>query len=331
MAISKSMSTTSSEAQRSPQQTTQHGFRTVFEMLRALATTKPLTRSFAALGGTRGFKTAPLADGDLSSVRSKFTLSGKNYVITGGGRGIGYAAARAIAEFGGNISILDAGPEPVKDFANLEREFGVKTKYLRTDVANEASLIKAFEETIADFKTLDGCVTAAGICPEGPFVDHTWDQVRKCFDVNIGGTYFSAQLATKYILDQGTGGSIVLIASISGHCATPGHRLSAYNASKGAVKMLGTALSVELGPSNIRVNSISPGYTDTEMLTPLKQKEPKRIELMNKEPPMNRIGTRNDLAPAIIYLLSDASLYTTGADIVIDGGLHSGRIRSPFI
>lgn len=128
------------------------------------------------------------------------------------------------------------------------------------------------------------------------------------------------------MLKQKTGGSIVLIASISGSCATPGHKLSAYNASKGAVKMLGTALSVELGPDNIRVNSVSPGYTDTEMLTPLKEKYPARIRLMNTAPPIKRIGNRNDLTPAVVYLLSNASGYTTGTDIVISGGLHAGLI-----
>ena len=133
------------------------------------------------------------------------------------------------------------------------------------------------------------------------------------------------------MLAQGTGGSIVLIASISGSCATPGIRLSAYNASKGAVKMLNTALSVELAPFNIRVNAISPGFIDTELLTPLKEKEPRRIELMNREPPLRRIGNRNDLTPAIVYLLSDASPYTTGAEITIDGGVASGRIESPYI
>lgn len=95
-------------------------------------------------------------DGDLLGLRGRFSLTGKNFIVTGGGRGIGYAAARAIAESGGNVSILDAAPKPVKDFANLEDEFGVKTKYIQTDVTDEVSLTKAFEETVAEFKTLDG-------------------------------------------------------------------------------------------------------------------------------------------------------------------------------
>lgn len=113
--------------------------------------------------------------------------------------------------------------------------------------------------------------------------------------------------------------------------AAPGIKLSAYNASKGAVRMLGTALSVELAPQNIRVNSISPGYIDTELLTPLKISQPKRVELMRQEPPMKRIGNRNDLAPAIIYLLSDASSYATGAELVISGGMTGGRIETPYL
>lgn len=89
-------------------------------------------------------------------LKGRFDLTGRNFVVTGGGRGIGYAAARGIAEFGGNVSILDYSPFPVKDFENLEREFGIKAKYIRTDVTDQVSLQKAFDQTIADFKTLDG-------------------------------------------------------------------------------------------------------------------------------------------------------------------------------
>lgn len=125
---------------------------------------------------------------------------------------------------------------------------------------------------------------------------------------------------------QGKGGSIVLIASVSATTKTPGHHLAAYNSSKAAVRVLGEVVSVELGPHNIRINSISPGYTDTELLTPFKLDQPHRIELMNRAPPLKRIGNRNDITPAVIYLLSDASSYTTGTDIQISGGLHAGRV-----
>lgn len=97
-----------------------------------------------------------LPDGDLVNINGAFDLSNKNFVITGGGRGIGYAAARAIAEMGGNVSVLDLRPEPAKDFETLAGKFGVATKYVPTDVTSEESLKAGFEEAVADFKSLDG-------------------------------------------------------------------------------------------------------------------------------------------------------------------------------
>ncbi|KAL2827247.1 putative short-chain dehydrogenase [Aspergillus pseudoustus] len=278
------------------------------------------------------FSTAiPRADGDLIPLKNRFSLAGKSYIVTGGGRGIGYAAARAIAEVGGNVSILDQARSPVRDFASLASEFGVKTKYIRTDITQEASVSRAFEETMADFGRLDGCVTAAGICPEGDFTEHTLADVKRCFDVNITGTFLAAQQTTKALLAQNTPGSIVMIASISGSSVNPGVKLSAYSASKGAVRMLCTELGVELAPAQIRVNAISPGYIDTELLAPLKAAQPKRIDLMQNEPPMKRIGNRNDLTPAVVYLLSEASSYMTGSEIVIAGGVNCGRIESSYL
>ena len=127
---------------------------------------------------------------------------------------------------------------------------------------------------------------------------------------------------------QGTGGRLVLIASVCAYCAIPGHRLSAYHASKGAVKMLTTALSVELAPQGITVNSISPGYTESDMTKTLRKEHPHLVELMHTTPPLKRIGNRNDLMGAAVYLLSDAASYTTGTDILVDGGLHAGRIEA---
>jgi sorbose reductase len=126
---------------------------------------------------------------------------------------------------------------------------------------------------------------------------------------------------------HGHGGSIVLIASQSSHIALPGYRMAAYNASKGAVLMLTKALAVELAPKDIRVNSISPGFVDSEMTRTVREQKSKREgEQMWLAPPMARLSTQNDLTGAVIYLLSDASSFTTAADIPITGGLHAGTI-----
>ena len=97
-----------------------------------------------------------LSDGDLKSVRPMFDLSGKNYVVTGGGRGIGYASARAIAEYGGNVAVLDVLPKPVDDFETLAEEFGAKTSYIHADVTNEESLTKGFEKVVSELGSIDG-------------------------------------------------------------------------------------------------------------------------------------------------------------------------------
>lgn len=101
-------------------------------------------------------RTKTLHDGDLKSVRLLFDLKDKNFIVTGGGRGIGYAITRAIAEMGGNVAVLDVLAAPVEDFGTLEPDFGVKARYLRVDVTDEKSLTKGFERSIAELGSLDG-------------------------------------------------------------------------------------------------------------------------------------------------------------------------------
>ena len=144
-------------------------------------------------------------------------------------------------------------------------------------------------------------------------------------DINLAGTYFSAQLATKQMLAQGTGGSIVFVSSVSADVHVPGHNLPAYAATKAGVRMLSKALAFELAPHGIRTNSISPGYIESAMTRELRLQYPHLVEIMQNAPPMKRIGNRNDLTGAIVYLLSDAASYTTGTDIQVTGGLHAGK------
>lgn len=129
------------------------------------------------------------------------------------------------------------------------------------------------------------------------------------------------------MIKQGSGGSIVLIASQSAHIALPGYRMAAYNASKGGVMMLSKVLAVELAPHKIRVNTISPGFVDSDMTRNVRTTKSKREgDQMWLAPPNQRLSTQNDLTGAVIYLLSDASPHTTAADIPITGGLHAGTI-----
>ncbi|KAL1593328.1 hypothetical protein SLS60_010936 [Paraconiothyrium brasiliense] len=263
----------------------------------------------------------------LDDVRPMFELRGRNYLITGGAQGIGFAAARAIAELGGNVAVLDIQEKPVGDFTSLASKYKVETFYFKTDLTQQESLNAGFDKALEALGSIDGCVPAAGIAIDKPFVDQTWEEFTRIQEINVRGTFFVVQRVTKQIIKQRTAGSVVLIASQSSHIGLPGYRMAAYNASKGGILMLSKALAVELAKHNIRVNTISPGFVDSEMTRNVRSAKSKREgDQMWLAPPLQRLSTQNDLTGAIIYLLSDASRHTTAADIQITGGLHAGTI-----
>ncbi|KAG8170317.1 hypothetical protein KVR01_001062 [Diaporthe batatas] len=247
----------------------------------------------------------------LQDVRPMFELRGRNYAVTGGAQGIGFAVTRAICELGGNVAVMDIQDKPVdeKEWDSLSQKFGSKTIYIQTDVTKQESLNAAFAKAVHKLGSLDGLVPAAGIAIDKPFIDQTWEEFTRIQEIN------------------GKGGSIVLIASQSSHIALPGYRMAAYNASKGGILMLSRALAVELAPHNIRVNTISPGFVDSDMTRNVREMKSKREgDQMWLAPPLQRLSTQNDLTGAVVYLLSDASRHTTAADIQITGGLHAGTI-----
>ncbi|CAN8106320.1 unnamed protein product [Discula destructiva] len=265
----------------------------------------------------------------LQNVRPMFELRGRNYVVTGGAQGIGFAVTRAICEMGGNVAVLDIQEKPVeeKEWNGLSSSFGSKTVYIQTDVSKQESLNAAFAKAVQELGSIDGLVPAAGIAIDKPFIDQTWEEFTRIQEINVRGTFFAAQLATKQMLAQKKGGSIVLIASQSSHIALPGYRMAAYNASKGGILMLSKALAVELAPHQIRCNTISPGFVDSDMTRNVREVKSKREgDQMWLAPPLQRLSTQNDLTGAVVYLLSDASRHTTAADIQITGGLHAGLI-----
>ena len=141
----------------------------------------------------------------------------------------------------------------------------------------------------------------------------------------VFGSFYAAQLAVKQMQKQKTQGSIVLVASITAHVGLPSYRMASYNASKGGVFMLSKALATELAPFGIRCNTISPAFTDTAQTQVVRNADPANAGVMWSQPPLGRIGEADEMTAAVIYLLSDASSYTTGADIAITGGIHVGR------
>ena len=120
-----------------------------------------------------------------NSIRSRFELTGRNYIVTGGAMGIGYAIARDICEMGGDVAVLDLRDSPLEDVHGLADRFKVKTEYFQCDVSNEESLKAAFEKAVTSLGRLDGICTAAGIAIDKPFVQQGWEEVNKVLQVNV--------------------------------------------------------------------------------------------------------------------------------------------------
>lgn len=200
---------------------------------------------------------------DLSEVKitDRLSLAGKNFLITGGGRGIGFACGKAIAQLGGGVAVIDTLPEPTEEFATLSERFGVKTSYVRGDVTNQKSLEDAIVQSIEIMGgQLHGGLTAAGICIDEPTLLADWEHTQRTFNVNIMGTFWTIKVLTDHLVKTETPGSIVAIASVNGHGIwAPVQPQAAYNASKAAVKGLIGPLAGEFGQYGIRINSISPG------------------------------------------------------------------------
>jgi sorbose reductase len=278
----------------------------------------------------RPFTSTPSLKNDPAAslkITDRLSLANKTIVVTGGGRGIGLAISKAIAQLGGNVAVLDSLPEPAEEFHSIASEHNVRTSYQRVDVSVQSSLETGFERVVEEAGEggIQGCVTAAGITLERPFEEHTWEECQAMLSVNVLGTFWAAKLAASAMKSRGEGGSIVMIASIAAQgVVVPLQSLSMYNMSKAAVKGLVGPLAVELGEAGIRVNSISPGVIDSQMTRDNAVKFPRLTDMYHNSPPVRRIGQASDLTPLVALLLSEAGGFMTGGDYVVTGGLHAG-------
>ncbi|MCR5085305.1 MAG: SDR family oxidoreductase [Succinivibrionaceae bacterium] len=249
----------------------------------------------------------------------KFRLTGRTAFITGGARGIGKAVAEGFASAGASVVIADVDiDEASKTAAALGSQYGVGTLATRTDVTSQESvndLISAIDER---FGRLDIAFCNAGICINEKAEDMTLEQWSRVIGINLTGVFITAQAAGRYMIAKGTRGSIINTASMSAHIVNVPQPQCAYNASKAGVIQLTKSLAVEWAPHGIRVNSISPGYIGTELVKASPTLIP-LIKTWNDMAPMHRLGEPEELQSVTLYLASDASSFTTGSDVVVDG------------
>lgn len=244
-----------------------------------------------------------------------FSLKNKVAVVTGGNQGIGKTVAAYLADAGADIVILDLNDASTVA-AEISSEYGVRTAALVCDVTDPHQVERAIQDAAEKMGTLDLLFNNAGICLHKDALDCTPEDWLKVINVNLNGIFFVAQTFGKYLVAHNKKGNIVNTASMSATIVNIPQGQASYNASKAGVAHLTKSLAVEWAGKGIRVNSISPGYIRTEM-TGLSRKDWQEIWI--NMIPYKRMGTPEELAGAVIYLLSDASTYTSGCDLIIDG------------
>ena len=172
------------------------------------------------------------------------------------------------------------------------------------------------ETFIKEHGTIDFAINNAGIANTYPAEDISSKDFKKVVDINLNGVFLTAQAAARQMIKEGKAGSIVNTASMSAHIINTPQTIANYCASKGGVLLLTKALAVEWAQYNIRVNCVSPGYMATELVAEMKNMHEGWISKI----PAGRLGVPEDLVGAYLYLLSDAARYTTGTDLIVDGG-----------
>jgi NAD(P)-dependent dehydrogenase (short-subunit alcohol dehydrogenase family) len=246
-----------------------------------------------------------------------FNLEGRKALITGAGRGIGRVLAISLAQTGCDIAILEKNIEDARGVVEEIKKIGKKAAAFQVDVTKKDEVEKAFGAAAKFLGRLDIVINDAGVCIHEAAEDTSEEHYDFVVDTNLKGVFLCCQSAMR-IMKLQKKGSIINIASISGTISNYPQKQAHYNASKAGVILLTKCLAVEWVDLGIRVNSISPGYTRTEMTT--KTTALAMIAKWESMTPMKRMAEPQEMAGAAIYLASDASSFVTGSDIIVDGG-----------
>lgn len=255
-----------------------------------------------------------------SNLLNLISLKGKIAVVTGGASGIGLGTAIRLAEAGADIAILDIQVEKGLEAVSRIEEIGSRAIFIECDVRNDDSCRRAIDDVINKFGRIDILFNNAGVIIRKNSVDlseREWDQA---IDVGLKGMYLVSHYVLPHMIKAG-GGSIINTGS--GWSLTGGPNAVSYCAVKGGVLNLTRAMAIDHGPQNIRVNCVCPGDVDTPLLrSECEQLGEDEDEFMKEaaDRPLNRVGTPEDIANAVLFFACDMSAWVTGSYLVVDGG-----------
>lgn len=255
------------------------------------------------------------------TVMDRFRLDDDVALVTGAAGGIGGALSEAVAEAGGDVAIVDVNEEELEKHANhLESETDATIESIVADVSDEEANERMVEQTVDALGGLDVAFANAGIgLRGGGAADYDMDDWDELMSINLRGAFLTNRAAATHMVEHG-GGRIVNTASILGVNGTRIEGLSAYTAAKGGVVQITRQLAGEFGREGVRVNAIAPGFIETAMT---EEGLADNADAFAQQIPLGRIGQPEDLKGIAVYLASEASPYTTGEIVLVDGGLNA--------
>lgn len=246
------------------------------------------------------------------------THKDKVAIVTGAGQGIGLEICKQLAQQGAKVVLNDLDNDLATQAVQNIQQSGGKCLAVAGDSAKRETIDRLVSTAVKAHGRLDIVIANAGITLFGDFFDYAPEAFSRVMEVNLGGTFFLAQAASKQMKKQSSGGSLLFMSSVTGHQA---HKnLAAYAMSKAAIEMLARNLVIEISQFKINVNTIAPGATLTERTT---TNEPDYADIWSRLTPMGRAANVSDIASAALFLVSDAARQITGQTLVIDGGWSS--------
>lgn len=257
-------------------------------------------------------------------ILDQFRLDGQVAIITGSGRGIGAACARAFAEAGADIVLSARSLDELERTAEEIRALGRKALVVQTDVMKEEQLQNLLDKTLEEFGKVDILVNNAGGFPPKPMADTTVDEFNNSFRFNVSTAFAMSRITIPKMVETAGTGSIINISSVAGHLTSSW--FTAYGTSKAALSFLTQEMAQEFAP-RVRVNAIAVGSTKTDALKTVLNDEIEKA--MVDLTPMARLGEVEDIAACALYLASPAASYLTGDIIGVNGGMNMINMRMP--